>query len=381
MYPARVVRLRAALVGSLAACGPVASQTTADPPATDSDEGTSTSTTATPATSSSSATTAGTTTPGTPGHWRGTYSSGFGFAYFEDCESGEMWLVQNLPAYEYCENAPLFIEFDGVLVVDDPDWPGTSIVVTELVAGPCIAGGCDDAVPWSACYEFDFACWQPLPDCDPLAQDCPEGQKCAPFDGGSGTWDDTRCVPVVPNPKQPGEPCSAPEGPQAGVDDCAEGSVCWKVDPDTLLGTCVAQCIGAYDMPACEDPQTQCLLSNSNALTLCLPSCDPLELDCPPGDTCLQAGSQSVFICVPDASGAEGQAFDPCMLVNSCDPGLFCANPALADECDPQRSGCCLSFCDLDMAQCPGAGQECLPWFQADVPAGLEDLGACGIPF
>lgn len=364
-------------VALLAACTTGGEPTTADSPATDTADDTST---ATP-TTSASATTTGPTTPPGPGRWRGMLHVNPGWNdNFEDCETGEFWPVRNLPSPGYCENE-LLIEIEGILEIDAPDVPGTSLFVTAVLAGPCVEGSCDE--PWSACHDFDVACMQ-LPDCDPFAQDCPEGQKCSPYDSGFGSdaWDNTRCVPIAPNPKPPGEPCSAPEGPTAGIDDCAEGSFCWKVDKNTLIGTCVAQCVGSYGTPSCDDPTLQCAITNHNALTVCLPPCDPVEPVCPPDDACLPLMiDDSQFVCVPDASGDEGQTFDPCEMVNGCDPGLLCANAALADECDANAaSGCCLPFCDLDTWQCPGAGQECLPWFQEDAPAGLEDLGVCGSP-
>ncbi|MCY1010225.1 hypothetical protein OV079_32590 [Nannocystis pusilla] len=88
------------------------------------------------------------------------------------------------------------------------------------------------------------------------------------------------------------------------------------------------------------------------------------------------------FLCIFDASGEEGQVFDPCEYVNTCDSGLYCVQPKLAGECDPQALGCCLPFCDTSLANtCPGQGQECLSWWGEDPPKpGLEKLGLCGLP-
>jgi hypothetical protein len=90
----------------------------------------------------------------------------------------------------------------------------------------------------------------------------------------------------------------------------------------------------------------------------------------------------SGFICVIDASGEEGQVFDPCEYANACDPGLICADPLSAEECDPQAPGCCLPFCDLTAPpSCPGNGQKCLPWYEVGrAPPGYENLGTCGLP-
>jgi hypothetical protein len=88
------------------------------------------------------------------------------------------------------------------------------------------------------------------------------------------------------------------------------------------------------------------------------------------------------FLCLFDDSGDEGQTFDPCELINGCDAGLLCAASILASECDQDASGCCLPFCDTTQPPaCPGAMQQCLPWFADEPPPpGLENLGVCGIP-
>ncbi len=97
----------------------------------------------------------------------------------------------------------------------------------------------------------DFLCDDsPKPDCDPFAQDCPEGQKCAAVitDGGSA-WDATRCVDVIGTDK-PGEPCTM-EDVASGVDSCIEGAMCWDVAEG--VGECVAQCTGSGEAPVCEN--------------------------------------------------------------------------------------------------------------------------------
>ena len=113
---------------------------------------------------------------------------------------------------------------------------------------------------------------------------------------------------------------------------------------------------------------------------ICIPNCDPLAQDCGAGETCLSHGSG--FLCNLDASGDEGQAHDPCWYGNDCDPGLYCNDPSAAMECDPRADGCCEPFCDLtDPILCPGWGQKCLPYYEADeTPPGLEHLGHCALP-
>lgn len=85
-------------------------------------------------------------------------------------------------------------------------------------------------------------------------------------------------------------------------------------------------------------------LANGGALTLCLPTCDPLLQECTL--LCLEAGT-------PDCAAKS----------------------------------CCTSFCDTSEADasaaCPGAagGQECVRWYEpGQAPPGYEFAGACLIP-
>jgi hypothetical protein len=220
-------------------------------------------------------------------------------------------------------------------------------------------------------------------ECDMFAQDCPEGEKCMPWanDGGN-SWNATRCSPLDDNPNQPGDECSVEGSGVSGLDDCDLGSMCWDVDPETNLGTCVAMCTGDEANPVCEDPSTACVNVNDGAIVLCLPACDPLLQDCPEGQACY--GIDDVFTCVPDASGETGLYGDPCEFINVCDPGLFCANAETVPGCTGSL-GCCSEFCDLESAegdaQCSGVagGQACVPWSEDPQP-GLESVGACVIP-
>lgn len=86
-------------------------------------------------------------------------------------------------------------------------------------------------------------------ECDIWDQDCPRGEKCTPWvsDGGS-SWNAMRCVPVAPDPDEPGEPCTK----KGEFDSCALGSICWDIDAKTGEGTCVSHCVGSdLDDPSC----------------------------------------------------------------------------------------------------------------------------------
>lgn len=230
------------------------------------------------------------------------------------------------------------------------------------------AGGCN------------FICLDDVNDggeCDHWAQDCLAGEKCSAYaDNGGSSWNNTKCVPVKENADQPGDECTVDGNGVSGFDSCDKGAMCWGVNPDTGKGVCVELCKGTAEAPVC-DPGFQCAIAN-NVLNLCLPSCDPLSQDCAGDDLCIPNGE--AFLCVLDASGDEGQAFDPCQYANACDKGLYCMDPVYASECDPNGGGCCLPFCDTKAPDCPGAGQQCLPWYEGTAPPGYEKVGICGLP-
>ena len=219
------------------------------------------------------------------------------------------------------------------------------------------------------------------PECTSFNQNCADGQKCAAIisDGGS-SWDTMVCVPVN-GTGQPGDSCIA-ESVAAGLDDCAEGSMCWDVD-DMGMGTCVAQCTGTENAPICPD-MGSCTIANDGALHLCLPACSPLLQDCPEGNACYPVGD--AFTCAPDASGDTGITNDPCEFINVCEAGLMCADAAFVGMGCPQGStGCCTPFCDLrDPVPCPNPDQSCVEFYDPMNlpidPPDAADIGVCGLP-
>jgi hypothetical protein len=222
-------------------------------------------------------------------------------------------------------------------------------------------------------------------ECDLWSQDCAEGEKCMPWaNDGGGAWNAARCSPLDPNPAQVGDECTVEGSGVSGIDNCDVGSMCWDVDPETNLGTCVAFCMGSEANPICEDPATNCVIANEGVLILCLPNCDPLLQDCAEGQACYPI--DDAFACAPDVSGEEGLYGDACQFLNVCDPGLFCANAEVVPDCAGAQ-GCCSPFCDLSDpdagANCPGAagGQDCVAWYEeGEAPPGFENVGACSIP-
>ena len=220
-------------------------------------------------------------------------------------------------------------------------------------------------------------------ECDIFAQDCPEGEKCMPWSNdGGGAWNATRCSPISDNPGQPGDECTVEGSGTSGIDDCDIGSMCWDVDAETNVGTCVAMCTGDEANPICEDPDTTCSIANDGAIVLCLPACDPLLQDCADGQACYPIND--AWACAPDASGEMGAAGDPCEFINVCSPGNICLGAAAWPDCQGS-AGCYSPVCDLSDpsgdAQCPGAGQACEPWYEeGSAPPGYEEVGACALP-
>lgn len=212
-------------------------------------------------------------------------------------------------------------------------------------------------------------------ECDVMAQDCPEGEKCMPWanDGGSA-WNASRCSPVAPTPAQPGEACTVEGSAVSGVDSCDLGSMCWGVDPVTLQGECVAHCGGDRANPVCGDADALCVFHNGGALVVCLPSCNPLAPACDANETCIPEPS-GAWACVPSitTSAADG---DPCQFGNVCGPGSVCASPSAVPDCEGAL-GCCAPTCDVNVGGCADAEAECTAWYPLGAPPSLEAVGLC----
>jgi hypothetical protein len=94
-------------------------------------------------------------------------------------------------------------------------------------------------------------------ECDTFVQTCNFGEKCTAWSrDGDGSWDATKCVPVDRNPDPIGAPCTAQGGGVSGVDSCVNGAMCWNVDEQTGMGTCVEQCTCEHAHPICLTPNT-----------------------------------------------------------------------------------------------------------------------------
>jgi hypothetical protein len=220
--------------------------------------------------------------------------------------------------------------------------------------------------------------WRCYP-CGLFAQDCPRGEKCMPWanDGGDA-WNATRCSPVSDDPGQPGDACTVEGSAVSGIDSCDFGAMCWTVDPETHMGTCVALCEGNAAAPLCRDEGASCVIANDGALVLCLPRCDPLQPDaCPTAQACTAIDEDPV--CIPDV----GVVVHPCG-ESACDPGETCLAADALAAC--MGFGCCTPWCDGTAADpdAPCAAEPahaCQPYYEPGAaPPGLEHLGACRLP-
>lgn len=213
--------------------------------------------------------------------------------------------------------------------------------------------------------------------CDAFAQDCPAGQKCVPWAEDGNAWDGTRCATITGD-GAPGDPCTAPEGVIAGMDDCDFGAICWYVDENNQ-GTCIAQCLGTSDRPICP-AASSCDEAAAGGINLCLPWCDPLPDSCPKSSRCLPTSGG--FECVHFDNQPLAQLNEGCVADPECDGGLFCLDAEDASNSCAPDIGCCQPFCAFPGGACPNADQACIPWFDAmgAIPPGYEDLGFCGIP-
>ncbi len=242
--------------------------------------------------------------------------------------------------------------------------------------------GNDDSGPSNFIMEPDGG--GPNNECDIWAQDCPEGEKCMPWDNSGGSsWNATRCSPIEESPGQPGDTCTVEGSGVSGIDDCDIASMCWDVDGKNNMGVCVGFCEGSPEAPLCSNPDEACSITNDGVLILCLPLCDPLLQDCAEGQACYP--EENGFICSPDASGPDlGAIGDPCEYINVCDPGGWCAAAEVVPGC-LGSAGCCAAYCDITdpMANetCLPDMTECTPWHDEGMaPPGEEDYGVCILP-
>jgi len=218
----------------------------------------------------------------------------------------------------------------------------------------------------------------PVFECDLVAQDCPEGEKCMPWanDGGD-LWNATRCSPIAESPGALHEGCAVEGSGTSGIDDCGLSFVCAGVDPRTNVGTCSALCSWGGDEFLCDDPDEACAVING-VVPLCVHGCDPLAPDCGSGQGCHLMGDAFVCENVPGEVIGSGE---PCSEVNTCQADLICAYNPEFDCGEEPGQGCCAAFCDVSVPDsCVEAGALCIPWIPVALPPRWVDLGVCVPP-
>jgi hypothetical protein len=208
--------------------------------------------------------------------------------------------------------------------------------------------------------------------CDPWAQDCPDGEKCVAYASSGSTWDLNKCVPVSGS-GQLGDPCMY-GGAVESTDDCGVDTWCWNVNMDGV-GTCTAFCEGSPDDPLCE-PGFGCSIANNGSINICLQECDPLLQDCEGENVCFYDFSGN-FVC---AFGADMiPTGEPCGFINDCAPGNVCLDATTLPSCN--GASCCGAFCDLTDPACATGGTACTAFFEeGTAPPGYESVGVCIVP-
>ncbi len=213
--------------------------------------------------------------------------------------------------------------------------------------------------------------------CDPLAQDCPEGEKCTAVSETAGEpWEVNVCVSVTGEGGL-GDPCDIEGGKYTGLDNCGLGYICLLTDDEGNDGSCVEFCDANM---TCPDSGAKCVVYNDGSLPICLTNCNPLVQDCLVGQGCYPSGGET-FVCFKTSvEVGEGGVGDGCNYTNQCQPGLMCVAPAAVPDC--QESGCCSLFCSvMEGNEVCLPGQECLPYFEmGQSPPGFEDVGVCQLP-
>ncbi len=212
--------------------------------------------------------------------------------------------------------------------------------------------------------------------CDPYAQDCPEGLHCTPMDlDGDAIDDATVCGALSGTPVESYGTCTFDAA--ACTDDCALGSRCQPNPEQPGTGLCVPMCDFDDEVLACADGQ-QCQTCAECSVGTCLQGCDPIDPQCPESmPRCLLVGEG--FVCVPAPAGRSGVG-DTCDFAAQCD-GSLCAPAAAVGDC--AGASCCTEYCDLldgDPA-CTNPAHVCLSVFApAPAPAGQEHVGYCALP-
>lgn len=216
-------------------------------------------------------------------------------------------------------------------------------------------------------------------ECDPRAQDCPEGLKCTAYAKMAGDeWNANKCVDET-GAGVAGDPCEIVGSDMfTGIDNCAKGYICQNPDEELKNGVCIEFCKPDDSCPNTTGGKAVCLPANEGKLPICLANCNPLTQDCAGNQACYGDPSGPPFFCYGPDPKDGGGAGSKCEFTNACLAGLSCADASVVEGCPADSLGCCTPFCSLDEMNCTGMS-ECAPFFDVEQP-GLENVGICVLP-
>lgn len=225
-------------------------------------------------------------------------------------------------------------------------------------------------------------------ECEVGQNDCPPEQKCTAVFGEEAELGSENigyeCVPVLGD-DLPGQACEVLDQ-RSGRDSCVEGSFCLS-DSDGDNAKCASYCVGG-DAQCGEDEH--CVVRGSNDFALCLPSCNPLAVDCADPWVCTEDPGEARWFCQPRLEGQQGGYGSACVPLENalCPPGFACVESIAVDaqECldQPNAVGCCGQLCDTsnpEATPCPSPREMCLPLYEdGGVDPELENVGVCAVP-
>ncbi|WP_426752982.1 hypothetical protein [Myxococcus sp. Y35] len=198
-------------------------------------------------------------------------------------------------------------------------------------------------------------------ECDVVAQDCAEGQRCtyATEDGVTRR----RCV--APGTVGEGAPCTlAPSEGGLAYDTCQQGLFCRQAPEGQGSGfTCQRLCHATTQCGNSGECNTVLRLEGTDELPLLCgppsPSCNPFGQDCTAPLSCYPSSSGPV--CAGSGTRTEGQS---CEFSNQCTPGSACVNAGggltCRALCQPGGEPACSSGSCRALDGNPGVGA-CVP--------------------
>lgn len=244
-------------------------------------------------------------------------------------------------------------------------------------------------------------------ECDPYADECAEGQKCAPIAlvPYASIFQEYRCVWIYEFPAEFGDECISWGLRPESYDNCDEGLVCWGAKDPVLppdgqvslpaalslsanlepaapldgeeIGRCESLCQGSPDDPDCGSKWNWCV--SSNGVDLCVSTCNPLEQTCAEQMGCIWDDWRDTFNCLHLVVTTVGVGEDCTGCGICCEEGLHCDPAEQVPGCEGES--CCNGWCTIDgELPCALEGQVCEKyWPQGDEPPGQELLGSCTI--